>query len=96
MSAMAGILSLVVFLHVLSSDPLEILALIGPFAVVFGAGIVLIIIPIVRSGGERYEHLEYRVDEKQLTRNGDGHGSGHHAPAAEAAEKVAPTAPWKT
>ncbi len=96
MGVMAGIMSLAVFLHVLSSDPWEVMALVGPFGVVFGAGIWLIIRPIVRSGGERYEHIEYRPDGKQVPPNGNGHGTAHPAPAADKAEKVAPPAPWKT
>ncbi len=96
MDMMVGILSLAVFLHLQASDPWEIMALVGPFGAVFGAGIWLIIRPIVRSGGERYEHLEYRVDKDHIPRNGNGHGAGHPRPAADKAEKVAPPAPKKT
>jgi hypothetical protein len=48
----------------------EMLALIGPFAIVFGAGAVLIIGPIVRHGGERYQHHPIRGDEQPPHTNG--------------------------
>jgi hypothetical protein len=40
--------------HTMAQSSLELLALIGPFAVVFGAGAILVIGPVVRSQGERY------------------------------------------
>ena len=89
-------LALAAWLHLQTSDPWEIIALIGPFAIVFGAGIVLVIIPIVRSGGERYEHIEYRADEKQTARNGNEHGSGGGGSALSDAEPARPPAPWKS
>ncbi|HKF76922.1 MAG TPA: hypothetical protein VKF59_12320 [Candidatus Dormibacteraeota bacterium] len=84
---------LVAFLHVVTSDPWELVALIGPFSVVFGAGIILVILPIVRAGGERYENREFRGD-KEASRNGNGSGPGHHGGAhaeMDADEAAAPT-----
>ena len=40
--------------HTMAQSSLELLALIGPFAIVFGAGALLVIGPVVRSQGERY------------------------------------------
>ena len=48
----------------------ELLALLGPFAIVFGAGAVLVIGPIIKSGGERYQHQAIRGDEKPQHTNG--------------------------
>lgn len=45
--------------HTMAQSTVELLALIGPFALLFGMGSVLVINPIVKSQGERYEH---RVD----------------------------------
>jgi hypothetical protein len=43
--------------HTMAQSTLEILALIGPFGVIFGAGAVLVLGPVVKSGGQRYsEH----------------------------------------
>jgi len=42
--------------HTMAQSTLELLALIGPFAVIFGAGAVLVLGPIVRSQGEPYSH----------------------------------------
>ena len=59
------------FLHVPATDPWEVLALVGPFGVVFGAGVILVIIPIVRAGGDRYQHRELRGDEQKPHANGN-------------------------
>lgn len=40
--------------HTLAQSTFELLALLGPFAIIFGAGAVLVVGPVVRSGGERY------------------------------------------
>jgi len=40
--------------HTMAQSTLELLALIGPFAIIFGAGAVLVIGPMVRGQGERY------------------------------------------
>jgi hypothetical protein len=56
--------------HSMMQSVWEMLALIGPFAIVFGAGAVLIIGPIVRHGGERYQHHPIRGDEKPPHTNG--------------------------
>jgi hypothetical protein len=89
-----GAMTLVAFLHVVTGDPWELVALIGPFSIVFGAGIVLVIIPIVRAGGERYQHREYRGDDKVP---GNGSGPGHHggAHARGDADEAATPARWK-
>ncbi len=57
--------------HSMAQSIWEILALIGPFAIVFGAGAVLIIGPIVRHQGERYQHQPIRGDEKPVHTNGN-------------------------
>ena len=59
-------------LHAQTADVWELLALVGPFTVVFGAGAVLVIVPIVRAQGERYEHREVRPEESKPSRNGNG------------------------
>jgi len=56
--------------HTSVQNAFELLALLGPFAIVFGAGAVLIIGPIVRSQGERYQHHPIRGDEKPQHTNG--------------------------
>jgi hypothetical protein len=43
-----------VLAHTMAQSTVELLALIGPFALVFGAGAVLVIGPVVKSQGERY------------------------------------------
>jgi hypothetical protein len=48
----------------------EIMALVGPFAIVFIAGAVLVISPIIRHGGDRYQHHPIRGDEKPPQTNG--------------------------
>jgi hypothetical protein len=40
--------------HTMAQSTLELLALVGPFAIVFGAGAVLVVGPVIRSQGERY------------------------------------------
>jgi len=57
--------------HTSVQNVFELLALLGPFAIVFGAGAVLIIGPIVRSQGERYQHQAIRGDEKPQHTNGN-------------------------
>jgi len=78
------VLPLVIYLHSPAQSVMELLALIGPVAVIFGAGTFLIILPIVRAGGERYQHKE--VEARQVGSNGDGHGSksGPEQPARKA------------
>jgi hypothetical protein len=41
--------------HTMAQSTVELLALIGPFALLFGLGTVLVINPIVKSEGERYQ-----------------------------------------
>ena len=43
-----------VLAHSMAQSTLELLALIGPFAIIFGAGAVLVIGPVVRGQGECY------------------------------------------
>jgi hypothetical protein len=79
---------LLVYLHSMAQSVMELLALIGPAAIIFGAGAVLVIIPIVHSGGERYQHEEYHAQE--ASSNGDGHEPG--SKAGTSVQKV-PTTP---
>jgi hypothetical protein len=51
---MHHVLAQALLAHTMAQSTLELLALIGPFAVIFGAGAVLVLGPVVRSGGERY------------------------------------------
>jgi hypothetical protein len=43
-----------VLAHTMAQSTVELLALIGPFAIVFGAGAVLVIGPVIKTQGERY------------------------------------------
>ena len=56
--------------HSMAQSTFELLALLGPFAIVFGAGVLLVIGPIIKSGGERYQHHPIRGDEKPAHTNG--------------------------
>jgi len=62
---------LVVYLHTMAQSAMELLALIGPAAVIFGAGTLVVIMPIIRAGGERYQHREHVPGE--VPSNGHGH-----------------------
>jgi hypothetical protein len=53
---MSHLLAQAVLAHTMAQSTLELLALIGPFAIVFGAGAVLVIGPMVRSQGENVGH----------------------------------------
>jgi hypothetical protein len=84
-----------VLAHAMTSNVWELLALVGPFGIVFGAGVLLVIGPIVRSQGERYQHREIRPEEVRPHTNGtskstaslprqdsaEGHGGVVAAPA---------------
>jgi hypothetical protein len=72
-------MTLAALLHAQTADVWELLALVGPFTVVFGAGAVLVILPIVRAQGERYEHRELRADEVEPSRNGNRESNGIEA-----------------
>jgi len=74
-------------LHAQTTDVWELLALVGPFTIVFGAGVLLVIMPIVRTQGERYEHRELQAEAGKKTVNGE-----RHARPEESVEEV-PTAP---
>ena len=87
---MAGT-TLAAYLHAQMTDIWEVLALIGPFAIVFGAGVVLIIMPIVRAQGERYQHRELRAGEQETSANGNGAGAHAGAVPAAPADKPIPT-----
>ena len=63
--AQAGILA-----HPLTSNVWELLALVGPFGVVFGLGAILVIGPIIRAQGERYQHREIKPEEVKPHTNG--------------------------
>jgi hypothetical protein len=78
------VLPLLIYLHTMAQSVLELLALIGPAAVIFGAGMFVVILPIVRAGGERYQHKE--VEPHQVGSNGNGHGpkSGSEQPVSKA------------
>ena len=81
-------------LHAQTTDVWELLALVGPFTVVFGAGILLVIMPIVRAQGERYQHREHRPEEGEASRNGHGAAKGVDAKKQET-ERPAATTRWK-
>jgi hypothetical protein len=85
-------MTLAVFLHLQATDVWELVALIGPFAVVFAAGVSLIIVPIVRAGGEGYQHREYKAGEEPVRHNGNGSGHEHPAPRARKVAKPASSA----
>jgi hypothetical protein len=56
--------------HTMAQSIWELLALIGPFAIVFGAGAILVIGPIVKAQGDRYQHQPIRGDEAPAHTNG--------------------------
>jgi len=56
---------------------MDLIALIGPVAVIFGVGAFLVIMPIVRLGGDRYQHEEYQA--RGVSSNGHGLGPGSRA-----------------
>jgi hypothetical protein len=87
-------MTLAALLHAQTTDVWELLALVGPFAIVFGAGAVLVIIPIVRSQGERYQHRELGADDVESSRNGNGAAKGVEA-EAEHVDEAASAARWK-
>lgn len=51
---MHQLLAQAILAHTMAQSTIELLALIGPFAILFGAGAVLVIGPVVRSQGDRY------------------------------------------
>src|SRR5579883_2002961 len=55
---------------------LELIAMAGPFAIILGLGIWLIVPPIVNAQGERYLFREYRPDLHRLDAEGAGEGNG--------------------
>ena len=67
---MQEVLAGAILAHTSVQSVFELLALLGPFAIVFGAGAVLIIGPIVRTQGDKYQHQPIRGDEKPLHTNG--------------------------
>jgi len=56
---------------------MELIALIGPAAVIFGAGALLVIMPIVRLGGDRYQHEQFQA--KDVSSDGNGRSPGSRA-----------------
>jgi hypothetical protein len=81
---MHQLLAQAVLAHTMAQSTLELLALIGPFAVIFGAGAVLVLGPVVKSGGERYsEHQATATDPP-------GAGGAHAEAIATADERPAP------
>lgn len=75
--------------HSMAQSIWEMLALVGPFAIVFGAGAVLIIGPIVRHGGERYQHRPIRGDETETHSNGSSKPSRAAASSGPPESRVA-------
>ncbi len=67
---MEEVLARALLAHSMAQSIWEMLALIGPFAIVFGAGAVLVIGPIIRHGGDRYQHRPIRGDETTPHTNG--------------------------
>jgi hypothetical protein len=53
-----------VLAHTMAQSTLELLALIGPFAVIFGAGAVLVIGPVIRDGQNRYSSPQATATEQ--------------------------------
>jgi hypothetical protein len=86
---MQELMARAVLAHTMAQSIWEILALIGPFAIVFGAGAVLVIGPIVRSQGERYQHHPIRGDEKPAPTNGNTRPSRAAAPSEPSESSVA-------
>lgn len=66
---------LAILLHGEVADIWELAALILPFGVIFGLGIFLIVMPIVRAQGDRYMYREVKPDKQPAPPN--GHGNGH-------------------
>jgi hypothetical protein len=71
--------------HSMAQSTFELLALLGPFAIVFGAGALLVIGPIIRTQGDRYQHQPIRGDEKPASTN------GHSTKPSRAAASSQPT-----
>jgi hypothetical protein len=74
--------------HSMAQSTLELLALLGPFAIVFGAGILLVIGPIIRTQGEKYQHHPIRGDEKTPHSNGSNGSNGSTKPSRAAASSA--------
>jgi hypothetical protein len=73
--------------HSMAQSTLELLALMGPFAIVFGAGAILVINPIIRSQGDKYQHKPIRGDEKPLQTNGHSTKPSRAAASSEPTEE---------
>lgn len=91
---MTNAMTLAALLHAQTTDVWELLALVGPFTIVFAAGAVLVIIPIVRTQGERYQHRELDAGDVEASRNGNGAAKGVEA-EAEHVDEAASTTGWK-
>jgi hypothetical protein len=83
------ILARAILAHSMAQSVWEMLALIGPFAIVFGAGAVLVIGPIVRNQGERYQHRPIRGDEAPPPTNGSAKPSRAAASSGPPESQVA-------
>jgi hypothetical protein len=86
---MQEVLARAVLAHSMAQSIWEMLALIGPFAIVFGAGAVLVIGPIVRNQGERYQHRPIRGDETTAPSNGSAKPSRAAASSGSPESQVA-------
>lgn len=53
--------------HAMFTDVWSMLALVGPFGILFGLGAILVIGPIVKTQGERYQHREIKPEVKPHT-----------------------------
>lgn len=53
--------------HAMITDVWSMLALVGPFGILFGLGAILVIGPIVKTQGERYQHREITPEVKPHT-----------------------------
>jgi hypothetical protein len=53
--------------HAMITDVWSMLALVGPFGILFGLGSILVIGPIVKAQGERYQHREITPEVKPHT-----------------------------
>lgn len=87
---------LAILLHGEVADIWELAALILPFGVIFGVGIFLILMPVVRAQGDRYMYREVKPDKEPGLANGHGNGHGPSRPQPATKEEVPKTTVrWK-
>jgi hypothetical protein len=69
--------------HTMAQSTLELLALIGPFALLFGAGTVLVIGPVIRSQGEAYAQQPISVNATETAGVASTEGAPAHLAHAD-------------